>query len=70
MKRDSQQDKENRSRTIWKENIIIGVIFIVIGVAGFIYGWEKESVLGALTWVTAFVLIGLYSFLVLVREEY
>jgi len=70
VKRDPRQKAKNHFKTIWKKNIIIGIIFILIGVVGFLYGWEKESVLGGLTWVTTFMLISLYSFLVLAREEY
>lgn len=70
VKRDPKQGGKTHSRTILKKNIIIGIIFILIGVAGFLYGWEKESALGGLTWVITFMLISLYFFLVLAREEY
>jgi hypothetical protein len=64
------QEKEKRSRIIWKQNIILGIVFSLIGVAGFLYGWEKGFTLGGLTWAGAFTLISLYSFLVLKREGY
>lgn len=62
--------KEKRCRISWKQNVILGIMFSVIGIAGFLYGWEKGFTLGGLTWAGAFTLISLYSFLVLKREGY
>ncbi|UCD72503.1 MAG: hypothetical protein JSW01_03340 [Candidatus Bathyarchaeota archaeon] len=64
------RQKEKRSRIIWKQNIILGIVFSFMGVAGFLYGWEKGFALGGITWAGAFALISLYSFLVLKREGY
>jgi hypothetical protein len=67
MEEDPLQEKK-RPRNAWEQNIILGTIFSLIGVVGFLYGWEKGFALGGLTWAGAFTLISLYSFLVLKRE--
>jgi len=69
MNGDSRQEKKSWFKTFWRLNTIIGVGFILIGVAGLLYGWGKEFPIGGLTWLAAFILIGLYPSLVLSREE-
>ncbi len=70
MGKGSRHDTKNHTKTSWKENTWIGIAFVLIGFAGLLYGWSKGFVWGGLTWVTAFTLIGLYSILVLRREDY
>jgi len=70
MGKSSRQNRKNQAKTAWKENAWIGVAFILIGITGLLYGWHKGFAFGGLTWITVFAIIGLYSLLVLRREDY